>query len=572
MILSACAREGFPPGGPEDRTPPQIVGVSPEQNATRVPLSTRLELTFSEKIDRASFEQAFFISPTTGEKKLRFRWHGPRVEVVFPDSLRPQRTYVVTLGTDVRDLRNNRMERAFSLAFSTGDSIDTGEIRGRIFHDKPAGILILAYLLELNRNPNPARDFADYLTQVGAKGDFVLSYLSDGRYRVFALEDRNSDRLYNRGEESIGVPSQDVVLDSTHRQHSDLNFRVAPEDTLRPGLAAITAPDRAHLILRFDEQVVPVDSIWERHVHVFSSAGDSLRILAIAPHPLDPLQVHAITDPQQAVTYKAFLGEFLDAAGNPLDSLYRQTEFAGNTQPDTSRPRLLKITPADSSRGVHVAAPVEMIFSEMMTNALASLNNKLQREIGGSRWPLTAQQASGRAVAGKGVWLNPFQFRFQPDTLWRSQAQYVVKTLADSTFDWSGNAVFDTTRQITFWIMNADTLSAISGRLTDSKPEATGSIHLAARQLGTASGSRLGSPSRSGEGYRVILLEPGRYRFEQILPGSYQLSAFRDANRNGRYDLGSTLPYVPAERYMTWPDTIKVRSRWPNEGNDFVLP
>ncbi|MGH7602072.1 MAG: Ig-like domain-containing protein, partial [bacterium] len=151
MILSACAREGFPPGGPEDRTPPQLVETAPAKNATRVPLSAHLEFTFSEKIDHASFEQALFISPAPAQdedKKLRFRWRGLRVEVIFPDSLRRERTHVVTLGTDVRDLRNNRLANAFSLAFSTGDSIDTGEINGKIFHEKPAGVLILAYLLE----------------------------------------------------------------------------------------------------------------------------------------------------------------------------------------------------------------------------------------------------------------------------------------------------------------------------------------------------------------------------------------------------------------------------------------
>ncbi|MDZ7344525.1 MAG: Ig-like domain-containing protein, partial [candidate division KSB1 bacterium] len=243
ILIAACAREGLPPGGPEDRTPPQIIEAFPQQNATHVPLSTRLQFVFSEKVDRASFEQAFFISPTPRGKPLRFRWHGRRVEVVFPDSLR-RRTYVATIGTDVRDLRGNRMERAFSLAFSTGDRIDTGEIRGRIFHERPAGILMLAYLLETERAPDPAQDEADYLTQVGKEGDFVLPYLSEGRYRVFALEDRNGNRLYNPGEEAIGVPTRDVVVDSSRLQHTELNFRLAIADTLRPGLAAITAFDQ----------------------------------------------------------------------------------------------------------------------------------------------------------------------------------------------------------------------------------------------------------------------------------------------------------------------------------------
>ncbi|MCI0694670.1 Ig-like domain-containing protein [candidate division KSB1 bacterium] len=583
MVLSACAREGFPPGGPEDRTPPQLVEAAPAKNATRVPLSTHLEFTFSEKIDHASFEQALFISPApvqNEDKKLRFRWRGLRVEVGFPDSLRPERTYVVTLGTDVRDLRNNRLASAFSLAFSTGDSIDTGEIHGKIFHEKPAGILILAYLLDAGSDtaraePNPAHDRAEYFTQAGTQGDFVLPYLSDGRYRIFALEDRSGDRLYNLGEEAIGVPPRNIVLSPSQRSIHDLNFRLATEDTLRPTLSAVTAVDQTRLELRFDERVMPGDSLWQGKLRVASATGESLQVLGTAPHPLDLQQVHVLTQPQQAVSFKIFLEQILDAAGNTLDSLSRQMEFTGSAKPDTTRPRLVKITPADSSRNVPVTSTVEMIFSEMMENGFALINN-IPKKTATAAWPLQVQNASGKPVPGKGEWLNPFQFRFQPDTLWQSRTQYVVTILADSTFDASGNALFDTTGKITFWTLNADTLTAISGKITDAQPDATGTVHLTLRQVGASASGASASPrapsSSSGPAYNAVLAELGAYRFEHILPGLYQLGGFRDANRNGRYDFGAAFPFLPAERFVVWPDTIKTRSRWPNEGNDFVLP
>jgi hypothetical protein len=75
-VLLACARQLPPPGGPEDRTPPQILSAAPEPNATRVSLSARPQFVFSEKIDHASFEQAFFVSPRPSlkyyEKESRF--------------------------------------------------------------------------------------------------------------------------------------------------------------------------------------------------------------------------------------------------------------------------------------------------------------------------------------------------------------------------------------------------------------------------------------------------------------------------------------------------------------------
>ncbi|MDZ7343939.1 MAG: Ig-like domain-containing protein, partial [candidate division KSB1 bacterium] len=198
-------------------------------------------------------------------------------------------------------------------------------------------------------------------------------------------------------------------------------------------------------------------------------------------------EVHAITSPQHGETYRAIFGKIFDGAGNPLDSLSRQVEFAGNPQPDTTRPRLVKIMPADSSRHVALTAVVEMIFSEMIPS-------------GGSAWPLAVQDSSGNRVPGKGLWKNPFQFQFRPDTLWRSRAPYVVKIFADSVFDWGGNALLDTTGQITFWAINADTLSAISGQLSDAQASATGSIHLTARQVGAGSRPRGGSSSAGASG------------------------------------------------------------------------
>jgi hypothetical protein len=247
FILSSCARQGFPPGGPEDRTPPKILELTPKSDSTRVPLTASLKFVFSEKVDRRSFEQAIFISPNpaSGEKKLRFRWRGEKVEVTFPDSLRADRTYVVTSERTCATCATIAWAR-FRWRSAPVTASTPARFYGQIYHEKPAGVLILAYLLETGREPNPAREQAEYLTQAGGQGDFDLSYLSDGRYRIFALEDRDANRLYNRGEEPIGVSTRDVVLKPEQRRRRDLNFRLALEDTI--GQFCLPPPQRTRYI------------------------------------------------------------------------------------------------------------------------------------------------------------------------------------------------------------------------------------------------------------------------------------------------------------------------------------
>jgi len=77
--------------------------------------------------------------------------------------------------------------------------------------------------------------------------------------------------------------------------------------------------------------------------------------------------------------------------------------------------------------------------------------------------------------------------------------------------------------------------------------------------------------AKDGQTYEMQLSEPGPYEFSGILPGTYSLEGFRDRDNNGEYSFGQAFPFQPAERFVVYPDTIKVRARWPNEGNDIVI-
>lgn len=550
LWLVACAKQAPPPGGPLDETPPKIVEADPQPGAVRVARDVRLRFRFSEKIDHRSLRDAIFVTPIP-RGDLHFDWHGTELKIDFPDSLRPNTTHVVTLGTSLRDLRNNRLEESFNLAFSTGDSIATGEIRGKIFGDKIQGILVGAFLVEANRQPDPARDTADYTTQSGKAGDFEFRYLATGLYRLYAIDDKYGNRLYDRGEDAIGVASRDLRLDAAGAGRvTGVNLRLALEDTLQPALSSVVAPDNRHLEWRFEEPVEPRDGKWLPHLRVVRSPNGlaAFELLTSAPHPLNPEHVYCFTAPQAAGSYRASASDLFDLAGLPLDSLYREVDFVAGGKPDTTRPRLVRLLSADSARGVALTAPVEATFSELM-------------RMDSTRAPLVVRDSAGVPIKGVGKWKNHFQFAFEPSGGWESRTKYAVEILADSTFDLSGLALFDTVRQRVFWTVNADTLSSISGMLSDDVAAATGPLHLTAKQI-------VGGKAE----YETTLGSPGPYEFAGVLPGIYQLRVYRDANNNGRYDFGKPFPFLPAERFIVAPDSIKVRSRWPNEGNDLTLP
>ena len=142
----------------------------------------------------------------------------------------------------------------------------------------------------------------------------------------------------------------------------------------------------------------------------------------------------------------------------------------------------------------------------------------------------------------------------------RSQRKYLIKIKGDSIVDLSGNSISDSSKIYSFETINIDTLSSISGNFFDEDTTAIGAIYLKASQQG-----------RNPLSYEIQIQQPGKYEFKDILPGVYSIEGFRDGNTDGKYNFGQAIPFQAAERFFVYPDSIKVRARWPNEGNDLIL-
>lgn len=138
-----CANQLPPPGGEPDRIPPTIVEVYPPDGTINFD-DNYFEIEFSEYVDKRSVTEAIFISPFI-EGSLDYSWTGTSLEVTFPEKLKDNVTYTITIGTDVVDLNNkNRMAQAFTFSFSKGDKIDRKNISGKVYGKKKEGIFIYA--------------------------------------------------------------------------------------------------------------------------------------------------------------------------------------------------------------------------------------------------------------------------------------------------------------------------------------------------------------------------------------------------------------------------------------------
>ena len=551
-LLTACAHQVPPSGGPEDKTPPKVIATSPEPGAVRVPRNAAIEFVFSEKIDRETFPGALFISPNPAEP-VKFKFRGRTARILFPDSLLPQRTYVITLGTDLKDNHGNPMAQSFTLAFSTGDSIDHGEIAGRVFDDQPQGVAIWAYILPDSGDPSFDAFLhrpGDYITQAGDDGQYRFSYLSQGRYRLVAVRDEARDGVYTPGEDAIGVTFGDVVISAQRKQYRNLHFRLQRADTVRPALSSVSMLNEHMIEIRFDEPVIAADtSDWSRYFSVKSLAtGDLLTVHRAARFPLDARVFYAVVDPvTQPGDLRLEAVDLFDAAGNPVDTAYAYYRFPARPVPDTVAPRIVQFIPADSAVNVPPQQPVQMVFSEWM-----QANDSLSG--------MTVIDADSQQVPGTIRWESPFSVSFSPHPAWDSKTRYTVVFDTSRFRDLAGNALLDTAGVRTFVSIDRDTLSSVAGSI-HFEPAALDSvpIFLQLQQI-------------DGEArYSIWLPEAGPYEFRHVLPGGYIIEGFLDENGNRRFDPGSALPFQPSEHFFQVADSIKVRSRWPNIGNDIRI-
>jgi Bacterial Ig-like domain len=546
LLSLSCAGQVAPSGGPPDTTPPQIVRTVPDTNAVRVE-TDRIELEFSEYVERRSLEESIFISPYLGD--LEFDWSGREVVVRFPEKLRKNTTYVVNVGTDVVDVRSrNRMGTGFTLAFATGDSLDRGAIDGRVYDAKPEGVMIFAYALA-GINPdtlNPSHVRPDYIMQTGKNGRFALSNLAYGRYRLIAVRDEYRNLIYDKEVDQYGVGRGDISIDPQHPRVDDILFRISKEDTTRPFVVSASAVNRRQIEVRFSEPIDSLSVLASNFVVLDTVTRVPRALIGAFPHTSSPSLVGLITrDPlDSAGAYKVLVRGVADRAANGLDSLHSSAAFAGSNTPDTVRATVTLVGIRDSARAVVPDQPFVLSFSEPVSH------DALLRAI-------VLRDSLRRTVASSLRWTNATDAILTFERPLLSKAWYALSIVMDSVRDLRGGRFHDSIRVTRFETLDLRMTGSIEGTVVDDLPPPTPGTYVL-----TAS-----SIDQNPAVERTVRVDkPGKFSVDMLTEGRYTIEGYQDSDGSGSYSYGRPFPFLPSERFTQPGDTLKVRARWTAEG------
>ena len=542
LCQAGCAGRGRPGGGPLDKTPPFITGTNPQPDSTGVRDLKEISIYFSERMNESSVNTSIFASPPL---KFKTDWSGgDELILAFEDSLKSDQTYVITIGSGGMDMQKNRLADSFQFAFSTGDSINRGEIYGKIFNvDKKDIFYIYAYKIINPDSLNPATVKADYLSQPGPDGSYALKYLPAGDFRVFVIEDRNKNLLLDGASERIGIPTRDISLIRKSAAAGPLNFTVTSIDTVAPGISGVRALNNRTIQLRINEVV---DNIGQFTV-VDTLKNDTLLILGISPDKEERKYFNIFTFPQDSgAGYRLSVPQLIDSSGNVQNEM-QSANFVGNARKDTTKFELVDLSPADSSKNVEMSTSITVEFS-LPVNLIAFIGS------------FNCMDADSATIAGNWQWKNQTNGTFYPDSPFLPGNIYKFSlSTARLTSLW-GDTLADTTYYRTLFMRAEDEFGSVTGEfVTKSK-------------INTGVYVNLNPLQKRKEVYQVPVNENNRFYFQWITEGKYKLGGFVDDDKNGRYSPGKLFPFQYSEPFVITDDTLRVRKRWELSDIPFTIP
>jgi len=202
LITLACAHQVAPTGGPVDESPPQVSETRPALYATNVPRDQRLEIVFSERVDRGRAEDGVIVRPQVDWDEIY--WREDTLVFVPRDGWADSTTYTVLVRTSVVDRRRNEMAEPALTLFSTGPGVHGGQVTGTV---RRIGVstgltTIVAFDAPVADTADVDLDRAVSVAEPDAQGRFLLPGLELGRtYEVGAAFDVRGDRAFDAGQD-----------------------------------------------------------------------------------------------------------------------------------------------------------------------------------------------------------------------------------------------------------------------------------------------------------------------------------------------------------------------------------
>lgn len=251
LLLTHCARQTSPTGGPQDTIPPSLLNSIPKHRTVHFS-GNQIQLEFDELVQVNNPKEQLIIAPSIG-KNFEMTVKKETVTLKFENKLPDSTTYTITFRESIQDLNEKNPARNLMLAFSTGAYLDSLSIEGNV-----QDILTGEALAEITVALHPENDTfnifkhpAPIITKTTKAGKFKIDYLKPGTYKLYAINDKNRNLLADSRTESFAFIATPINLDS---DTSGLTLNLLKLDS-RPLKITSTRPYNTYYNIKFSKNI-----------------------------------------------------------------------------------------------------------------------------------------------------------------------------------------------------------------------------------------------------------------------------------------------------------------------------
>ncbi|MEN7547709.1 Ig-like domain-containing protein [Rapidithrix thailandica] len=515
ILLSRCANQQAPTGGPRDTIPPTLISSIPKDQSTNYK-GKIIKLEFDEAIDAKDVRKDLIITPLS-DVIYNTRVKKNTLILEFNEELEPNTTYTLNFQQSIGDLNENNKTEPISIAFSTGSEIDSMYVSGKITDLmsgkklEKASVALYPYTDDtLNIEGNKPY----YLTKTDKEGRYILQNLKPGIYKIFALAKEGQNIRYNERGDKIAFLSEDLEI---NRSIDSLDFKVTDFDS--KDLEFIRPSNKNHYVeLGFNKTIVdytvkPLEAKYDGLI-IPQGYGDILRLYNLSENTTDSIEVFfSATD--------SILNKIEDTVKVLFEPLEKEKDKASFS--------ITGVFPKETSMVAGQTFDMELQFDK----PVSSFNlDKIQFAVDGD-----TTSATGLFEHSMNAYRTSFVFHnlsYQQSLSARFDTASFISIESDTSY----------LKTASFSVKDKRKFGSIAGTVTTNHPSFI--IQLL------------------DNNYKVEaeIKNQKQYRFDYVAPGEKILRILIDENQNGKWDKGSFNEKILPEDVYIQPGTINIKANW----------
>jgi uncharacterized protein (DUF2141 family) len=218
LIIFSCAQIVPLTGGDKDIDAPKELESNPANSSTNFDNETII-IEFDEYIKLTNVSSQLIVSPLM-ETAPEILVKGKKLVIKLKSELAPNTTYSLNFGNAISDITENNIFPNYKYVFSTGNYIDSLSYSGTVINafDQSAKENIYVLLYDQFEDSVPLKELPRYVALTNKKGEFSITNIANGQYKLFAINDINSNYLFDLPNETIGFENDIISI-----QKSDSN-------------------------------------------------------------------------------------------------------------------------------------------------------------------------------------------------------------------------------------------------------------------------------------------------------------------------------------------------------------